>query len=583
MKKNIFVLVVFFVVTAVGFPAQRKKTSDYNLYRKKQAVNLAKGLQKLRLNQDVKIALRGDSIFFGYNTITEGEDGIRRYENDINADQNPSAAAKKDGYDGLFFYGTHPLKKSKQDSNLKQSVEQTGNGKPKRTEVQIPDVFIQSLNEVFEGHVSFVDKVYTGDCAISSYYRYTEQNAADIEICNLGINDALAAFWGQEYVGNIDEFFYWYTRLIERALDAGSAWVIVTPVLLTTSVSYDTNNRTNVDVYKNVLYDIAELYGIPVIRGEELTHNFSNKLLLDFGHLTNAGNEIVGKRLAAPFISGNLSNYIPISKGSFLGVKPQEYSVNVYGNAVIEYSEKSPSFPSLINNNDLYDTNVNREPKGLAVFLNNNLEEKGDKNILFRQADLIARGKGKAGSEEYNIAYNNQIKILQEKHGLKEGKEGKITWAFYTDQDGISVTPSVYGKEAIIKIELDFAELVPEKAGYYLQQLNLEELTNIAQNLELQIDQTASKKTIIDAIKTKKGYDKAGYEQASISDLFRWTGKEKIDYSYTEPSVKEIKLNGWNNAKITDNSIRISTRGWHTITISSVDGKPVEVYGLNFD
>ena len=53
--------------------------------------------------------------------------------------------------------------------------------------------------------------------AVSSYYRYTEENAADIEVCNLGINDALAAFWGQEYVGNVEEFFYWYSKLIERA------------------------------------------------------------------------------------------------------------------------------------------------------------------------------------------------------------------------------------------------------------------------------------------------------------------------------------------------------------------------------
>ena len=142
-KKALICLLAFLMVNTFSYSADKKKTKGYDYYRQKQAVNLAKGLQKLHLNQDVKIALRGDSIFFGYNTVTEGEDGLRRYDNDVSSDQNPSAAAKKDGYEGLFFYGSHPLKKSNANSQVKASVEQTGNGKPKRTEVQIPDVFIQ--------------------------------------------------------------------------------------------------------------------------------------------------------------------------------------------------------------------------------------------------------------------------------------------------------------------------------------------------------------------------------------------------------------------------------------------------------
>lgn len=582
-KKALICLLAFLMVNTFSYSADKKKTKGYDYYRQKQAVNLAKGLQKLHLNQDVKIALRGDSIFFGYNTVTEGEDGLRRYDNDVSSDQNPSAAAKKDGYEGLFFYGSHPLKKSNANSQVKASVEQTGNGKPKRTEVQIPDVFIQSLNKVFEGHVSYIDKVYTGDCAVSSYYRYTEENAADIEVCNLGINDALAAFWGQEYVGNVEEFFYWYSKLIERAIDAGSAWVIVTPVLLTTSVSYDVNNRTNVALYRNALYDIAALYGIPVISGDELTHNFSNKLLLDFGHLTNAGNEIVGKRLAAPFIAGNLSNYLPVNNKSFIGIKPQEYPVNVAGNAVIEYSDKAPSFPALINNNDLYDKNVNRISKGLAVFLNSDLEKTGDENILFRQADLIARGKGEIGSEEYKKAFNDHITFLKEKHSSEDGDKAFVTWAFYSEKDGLYVIPSVYGKNAKIKIELDFAELLPEKAGYYLNLLSIEELKKEADKLKLNYESNAAKEELIKNIKKAKGYDKASYEQASVSDIFRWTGKEKVDYLYAEPAVREVVVDGWNNSRTADNYLRITSRGWHTITVSAPEGDEVEIYGLNFE
>lgn len=617
-----------------------KNLEIYAKYREKQAINMGKALKKLRLNQDIKIALRGDSVFFGYNTVTGGEEGNRRYKNDIKEDKNLSEYAKELGFEGFFFYGEHPLRKlASASGSIKASSEVTGNGTVNKTEVQIPEVMIQCLNEVFENHITFINKIYTGDCAISSFLRYTEDNAADIELCNIGINDALAAFLGAEYVGNVPEFMYWYTRLIERALDAGSAFIIVTPVLQTTVASYDIDARTTVDVYEKILYDIGKLYGIPVINGNELSHNFNNKLIIDFTHFTCGGNETIGKRMAAPLLAGDLVNYYPVTNGSMVGVRPQEDSINVYGNACIEYTSKAPSYASLLDNNDLYDTGVNRIDKGLGVFMNYSLDgtvkdlydesilqsmdlsalniiltnvwsmsEVSDTstaittileaqndyilnqahldNIFWRQADLFARSSGVRGSDAYKIAFNNRISFLQTRHGYADNKTGKVTWAFYCDKDGMVVIPSIYGESGTVIAELDFESIVPEKNGYFLTFKTLDELQTIASDLELSVSDSDTKETLIAKIKVAKGYDKPGFSQSAPSDICDWLNTDEINYDYIEPAHCEITLNGYyNKRKITsktDPVIKITSKGWHTITLYSKDNDRFLAFGLQF-
>lgn len=608
----------------------------YMKYRELQSINMGRAMKKLRTNQDVSISLRGDSVFFGYNTITSGEEGIRRYTNDVMSDRNPSEHAKELGYEGFFYYGEHPLRRlATATGSAKASSEVTGNGTVKRTEVQIPDVMIQCLNEVYEGHITFIDKVYTGDSCISNYLKY-DASGADIEICNLGINDALASFLGAEYVGNVPEFVEWYSKIVERELDNGTAFVIMTPVLQTTVATYDVDARTTVDVYEKILYDIGKLYGIPVINGNELSHNFNNKLIIDFTHFTCAGNESAGKRLAAPFIAGDLSNHRTVTHGAMLGIRPQEDSINVLGAACIDYSDKAPSFPALLDNNDLYDTGVNRIDKGLAVFVNHPLDgeikplydesllramdstelnqiakdiwslgnvsveaileaqndyilnEVTETNVLWRQADLHARSSGVRGSEKYNEAFNTRMTFLQGRHGYSDNKTGKVTWAFYTDKDGMVVIPSLYGENANVTMELDFAHIVPEKSGKHLTEMSLEELQTMLTELDTEYTASGSDKKddLISRIIILKGYDKPESEQCSPSDICEWLDTDEIDYDYSEPSTCEIKLNGYYSKRhvklSTDPVIKIVGRGWHTITVYSKDNSKFLAFGLQF-
>lgn len=587
----------------------------YSFYREKQTQQMGAAMKKLRTNQNVKIAVRGDSVMFGYNTATSGEDGIRRVTNTVMADRNPSEYAKTLGYDGLYFYGKHPLKKqATAEGSVKASSEVTGNGSVKRTEVQIPHVMIQALNKVFENHITYVDRVYTGDSAVTSYMRYDAANA-DIEIINLGINDALAAFLGTEYVGQVPEFMKWYTNLIEREIEAGVAIVIVTPIIQTTVSTYDTDARTTVDVYEKILCDIAKLYGIPVIDGNELNHNFSNRMIIDFTHFNAPGNSSVGKKLAAPFIAGDLLAYEPMTDGSWLGCRPQEDSVNVHGNACIEYTAKAPTFPLLLDNNDLYDTGVNRISQGLGVYMNYPLdgavtedlgftneqlfEKAPDINVLWRQADLYARNGNARWSDGYTTAYNTRMSFLQGKHGYNAeshvAESGEVTWAFYIDKCGMVVVPSIWMDKSSggkVEMELDFHDMVPEGAGAYLSEMDIASLQTALQEVDGSYSPSDSdtKETLIAAIKEKKGYNVSQDEQGCPDNLYDWLDTDEIDYAYTEPMTCEIGAEdlsaagyyGKRQLKANAPVIKITTKGWHTITLKSNSKDKFIAFGLSF-
>lgn len=398
-------------------------------------------------------------------------------------------------------------------------------------------------------------------------------------------------------------------------------------------------NYTKVDVYEKILYDMGRLYGIPVLNGNDFSHNINNSMILDFTHFTAQGCETVGKRLAAPFIAGDLSNYVAIQHGGMVGVRPQEDSLNVYGNACIEYTDKTPGAHYLIDNNDLYDKTVNRVAKGLAVYMNyplngtikdlydktlldkmeltqlNNIlttvwskstasgkddavkqileaqnnyvfNESTNINVGFRQADLYARGKGVRGSEEYKKAYTERITFLQGKHGYEDNKTGKVTWAFYCDKDGTVVIPSLYGENAKVQVELDFASILPEKAGYYLTLKELDALKQEATENEISLTGSETKEELIAKIKAKKGYDRPASKQSSPSDICDWTDSDVLNPTYVEPSTCEISLNGYyNRRKVNSKSdpvIKVVSKGWHTITLSSKDNDKFLAFGLQF-
>lgn len=375
-----------------------------------------------------KIAMCGDSVWFGYNTlkstgVNDDSNATNYYTGNTNERLDAStviAVPTTFTYPDGMYKDNRKGTASAFDRILKKS------GSTRQSKVRPPEVMIEALNEVFGKGIKdgqefdkfeLVSQIYTGDDAYCAYNRW-DASGADIWMCNLGINDASADFVNSAYKGHVDEFFKYYTALIERELDNGTPCVIITPVLQTQAASYDFDKRQQVMAYAEVLQEIGKLYGIPVIDGSDFNRNFNGNQCIDFTHMTNDGNNTVGKEMASLFIAGYLGRPLVVEDGLFLSTRVQQDNINVRGNAVIDYSKHSPTMPTLLNSPDLYATEPSRENMGLTVYMNyplsNNETAKivdgqlvyntpdGQKiefnldnfpyyNVLWRQADLKAR------------------------------------------------------------------------------------------------------------------------------------------------------------------------------------------------
>lgn len=417
---------------------QLEIVSHYEQYRQKQLYLMGQKQYKLRsftqYNWDTisdnsfSIAMCGDSVWFGYNTlksmgINDPDNPIEYYTGNPNEklDSDTVIANQTTFYYPEGYYADNRTgSASAFDRTLKKSAA------TKQSKVRPPEVMIEALNEVFGKRLqdgspvdkfTLINQIYTGDDAYCAYHRWGP-SGADIWMCNLGINDASADFVNYAYKGHVDQFFKYYTALIERELDNGTPCVIVTPVQQTQAASYDFDKRQQVEAYAEVLHEIGRLYGIPVIEGNDFNRNFNGNQVIDFTHMTNDGNNTIGKEMAALFIAGYLGQPLEVKDGLFLSARVQQDNINVRGNAVIDYSKNSPTMPTLLNSPDLYATEANRENMGLTVYVNYPLSHSetakveegklvydtpdGTKvefdlnnypyyNVLWRQADLKAR------------------------------------------------------------------------------------------------------------------------------------------------------------------------------------------------
>lgn len=119
-------------------------------YKQLQTLNMGLAQKKLRMNEATKIALMGDSVFWGYDQVSE--EGVL----------TDCIADKGQGYEGLF----------------------------KANPNNIPKNFIEKINEVYEGHITLINKVFTGDTFTGAITRWNP-SMADFIIINLGINDSM--------------------------------------------------------------------------------------------------------------------------------------------------------------------------------------------------------------------------------------------------------------------------------------------------------------------------------------------------------------------------------------------------------
>lgn len=302
-----------------------------NEFAKKQTVNLATAVKKLRLNQTTNIAFMGDSVFYAWNQTDHGEDKICTDD-----------------------FGKHL------------------NGY-KATSVTIPDTFLEYMNKVYEGNITKTEKIWTGDTVATAFYRWKPSNS-DFIIINFGINDAIGGHVSdryhpqipQGYKGNVKLFIEAYRKMIEREISNGTAVVLLSPTKITLKNASDTDDRAVVDIYEQAVFNLAEEYNCPCINGNELVKNFGNEQSIDFCHYTDEGFKAIGTRLAAAFIGQSPLRPMVVTDGTYLGVNPQMHNVNIVSPTRFDSDLKSPNPPEMLESADLA-TNVQRINKGLVA------------------------------------------------------------------------------------------------------------------------------------------------------------------------------------------------------------------------
>lgn len=546
----------------------------YAKYSEMQTRHMAQAMKKLRTGKDFSVAIHGDSIMYGFSTMND----VRRTINKQPGDNNPSEAAKADPTENL----TDGLK------YLAGNDIGMGNLTQLRTEVQPPHTFMDVMNILFgdNAKITYIDKVMTADCYRTNYYRFNP-SGADFVINNLGTNDALASFLPTDYVGVTDEFVHWVTKWIEREIENGSAVIIISPLISTQVVTYDTDGRATLDTYRSILKDIAALYNIPFIDGQEMV-TVDGTTRIDFCHYTCAGNSLIGKRMVAPFVSTDMNNPKVIADEDYVGCSVQTDSINVRGNAVLDYSDKSPNPHSLLDSPDLYAATPNLRDMGMCVMVNYDLD-----TSLQRICDQYARQNcGKQPEEEgyeaaYQAKYDERIAFLKGKH---KG-DGYVTWSFYCDKENTAVIPAIYLEDpenSEILMELDFATVVPSTAGSFLKEMSLDKLKEYATSQSVSFEDSDTVETLAEKVRLAK-FNVAEDVQQKPSNIFNFTGEDTLAWDYVVPMTTTIGKDdvsaagyyGMNQLAEKKKAVVITTKGWHTISLKASKGKFM-AFGLNF-
>lgn len=285
-------------------------------YIKKQTLNLANAMKKLRTGLEVDVCFFGDSVLYAYYR------GDGKVEEDCIPDKNSPYSER---------YGSVPT----------------------RNPVTIYDSFKNMANRVFDNKITITKKLFSGHTTKWAYEDYNASNS-DFVILNFGINDAMGAHVPKEYLGDMDAFLKYYRLVIEREIIAGTAVILLTPVKQTLVVDADDkDDRVLIDVYEQAVENLAKEYSCPCINGNDMTRNFGIELSEDFTHFTADGNKSIGCRLVALFVGQSPLSPMIVSGGSYLGVHPQIDNVNIVSPTVYDYTDISPNTSAAISSGNL--------------------------------------------------------------------------------------------------------------------------------------------------------------------------------------------------------------------------------------
>lgn len=225
---------------------------------------LHKAFLKIRDGQVFAIVCRGDSLTYGYDTVSEDRRPV---------DPVPTP-------DGSKHYH-------------------------ERASTTYPEALQEYLNNIYAGKATVINRGYSGSTTETNYPKWKDVSAnSDITLIMLGTNDVNQS-------KGIENFLTYYRKIIEQELTWGSAVILLTP---------PRRKELNIkdDVYASAVFSLGKEYGCPVVDMIELTANMSANNFSDPTHFNGLGYRYIGARLSSLFIGDGIVNPIRVKSGSNL-------------------------------------------------------------------------------------------------------------------------------------------------------------------------------------------------------------------------------------------------------------------------
>lgn len=267
---------------------QQTKYSDL------QVELVSSSFEKLRMGQAVKILCYGDSLTYGYDIYS--------------ADKRPADSIPTSN-------GTKHIRE--------------------RASTTYPEALESAVKQVYP-NVSVQNWGYSGDTVLTSYSHWNGVNPnAEITLMMLGHNDSKSA------TESMHDFIAGYKKIIERALDWGSAIILLTPPKQKNGADF------TVDTYSQAVMQLAKEYHAPLIDMAELTAGISADCYSDSVHFNGKGYDYIGKKLASIFINKSILNMNKVKDHDSLTVTRENSGIQFNENCSYSTSEYFPTEDSV--------------------------------------------------------------------------------------------------------------------------------------------------------------------------------------------------------------------------------------------
>lgn len=250
----------------------------YQVYRSLALKNMNRLLEKIKRNLGFTIACRGDSLTYGEDNVVDKRA----------ADPNPTP-----------------------EGRIHTAL---------RANTTYPEALKEYLSLV-KDNVVVVNQGYSGDNTKKGFEDWTTDIGSDLTIMMYGKNDSS---FGWSPYQTVDNFIFYYEKIIIRELLRGSAVILMKPPKVKSATDF------YIETYREALSELGKKYGLTVLDCTEFLINDDSSVFSDDVHFKSIGYRKIASKVTA-FLLGNVSKPLKVKRGSTVLTREEFDSIDFKG------------------------------------------------------------------------------------------------------------------------------------------------------------------------------------------------------------------------------------------------------------